>query len=213
MSTTPFSAFLINVRPYCPNVPETVAFNAVANATIEFLRESLWLQADFEGIAVPPYVSEIEMPTAPDVEVAQFLSVAFNNFKLRTSTESELSQIYGLDWRQQTGLPMFYISSNDQVLRLVPTPDNNAVGYLYVTAALKPVRSAVDVDSSVFDRWLEEIACGARARLHEMAGQSFTDFRLAQACAARFRTGIARARAERSASAVGELKVIPRRFY
>lgn len=210
-----FASYLPWIQPYCPDVPDVIATDAVRNAAIEFCRESLWLQEELAAITVVADQNDYTLtPTADNVEIVQVRFVSFNGFPLRAASEQVLDSLYGLDWRQQTGQPVFYTDVYDQTLRLVPMPDDNVTGVVNPTAAVMPLRTAVDADPNLFNRWLEEICFGARARLHEMAGQGFTNFRAAQACAARFKAGIARARADRNSSETGgDLRVVPRRFY
>ncbi|MGZ5183603.1 MAG: hypothetical protein ACXWCO_00725 [Caldimonas sp.] len=201
MNTVSFSAFLNQVMPSCPDVPEDVAIDAIRNATIELLEQSHWLLytlAPMTGIAG---VSSYPIDIPDETDLIRINTLTYDNLPMFAKSEDELRAIYPyFDWTQITGLPRYYLRDPDDNTSIIicPTPQLTEANALTGRAAIKPTRSAKTVDMSVYERWLMPIAAGAKAKLMRIPAQSFTNGVLSAANELEFRRGISEAKIERN---------------
>lgn len=195
---TPFANFLPEVMPYCQNVPEIIAINAVRNAAIEFCEKSHWLLHQNDAISAIGGMANYALSPPTATRVIRIQEVWFEDRPLAAKAQEELRDMYLLDWRERTGAPAFYTQMDDCEIRLVPLPEEASVDAIKAIAAIAPTRTSVGVEDCLFERWMEIIAIGARARLYETPGQPYTDPAAWQNAAARFRAGINAAKADRN---------------
>lgn len=59
-----------------------------------------------------------------------------------------------------------------------------------MVASFKPAVEATELPATLYENWSRELAAGARAALHAMPGQSFTDVAAAQVENAEFAMGV-----------------------
>lgn len=130
-----------------------------------------------KGIAVYLNDSPLE-PLSPDD-----LDTEFNNTEYAWS---------GANWRTDLNLPTRFYFQNDDTIALVLAP--NATGALRVNAALKPTRASTSFPDWVYQRYVETIAHGAKARLMLIPTKPYSDPKLGEWHRAQFNDGIAEAK-------------------
>lgn len=198
MSTTAYDAFLPEVMPYLHGCPEVLALNAIRNAVIEFCEQSHWYLYTSPDIDV--YTDEVEytvlLPT--DTRLALLQEAWFEDRPMEFKTPEEMGSMYQRDWRVISSAPRYITFLDPDVLQIVPSPQEDSAGGLRVIAAIAPTRSSTGADTSLFERWLEPIASGARWRLNDMPGQPFSDPAQAAKNRALFMYGISKAKIERN---------------
>jgi hypothetical protein len=176
MSTVSYENFLPEVMQFVRDVPEIVAVNAIRNATIEFCEKTLFLQQAFDGITTVAGVNQYELDPDGDYKVVDIMEIWNGDQFLIPKPIEELTRIYRTsNWQNLTGNPYYFFRPSPSILQLVPTPQITQAGYLKIRAAVAPTRASTTVDSDVYERWLEIIAAGAKARLYATPNQPYYD--------------------------------------
>ena len=93
-----------------------------------------------------------------------------------------------------TGNPYYYFRTTSQVVTLVPKPSTTEAAKLKFRIAIAPSRASTTITSELFERFLEQIAYGARARLYNTPGQPYYDPKTAEIYLKRFNDAIAEVR-------------------
>lgn len=213
MATTLFTSFLPEVLPYVHDCPQIVALIAIRNAAIEFCERTGYWQVDLAAIDVVADIGTYTMVTPTDTRIVEELGVWYSSILLPPKSNDELTRLYrGMDWRVLVGAPAFYTSSMAAELRLVPAPVAALTGGISIRATLAPTRAAAGVDSMIYEKQLDTIARGARARLLSMPGQPAYDPVQASAQRTGFLAGCndARIRANKAATRTSVSIEIPR---
>lgn len=191
MSTTPYDSFLVEVLPYMRDVPEIVAIQAVRNAVIEFCEKTQCLQEDLTTLST--FTGDSTYDIAPDTgyTTSEVMSVWLGDQYLVPKSVEDLTRVYrGQNWQDMIGRPYYYFREDPTTLRLVPKPALNDVYQLTVRIAMVPTRASTAVDISIYDRYLEIISFGARARLAATPNQPYYDPAGAGVYLSRFNAGI-----------------------
>lgn len=215
--TTEWSQFLPEVLPHCQDAPETIAINAIRNATIQLLEESHWLITTAPCLTGAANIATYPVLLEPDTEIVRIQQGFYDNMPLYPKSDDELRAMYPtFDWRAISGNPRWLLRDPDDSssILLVPCPQVTESMALSVVCAIRPTRTAAGVATSVYEKWLEEIAHGAIARLMTMPGQSFTNKQLALYHSAMFRSGIGSAKIDRNRNLERTSRVMrPPRFF
>jgi hypothetical protein len=193
--------FLPEVLPFVQNCPELTASNAVKNACIEFCERSLWWLFEHDPIVTTALGSRYALVPPDGTLCARVMDAWHNDTSLSPRSDDQLRSLFGPDWRNATGSPRYITHITPDIVMVVPTPQEDAAdGTLSLIIALRPTRESAGVDSIIYDRWLETVAAGARARLYDVAGQPFSDPTAAIKSRLAFNRGIAEAARDRARS-------------
>lgn len=200
MSTyVPYTNFFPWVAPFFPGIPDPLLTDAIRNACIEFCEKSGWLLYTPTPQQVTANENEydltLDLPT--DTTVARVKSAWVYGLTIEPKDEEDLRRMYNLDWRTQTGNPAYFTQYEPTTLIIVPVPTLTVPAGLQMTLVLRPTRTSTTVDGDLFERWLETVAYGARARLHGVPGQQYESPQMADRLTQMFRAGVNRATAER----------------
>jgi len=194
--TTRYEEFLTEVMPYVRECPEIVAVNALRNAMIEFCDKSMLWQYEVDPIDVVAGTTEYTLALPPGTGIARIMDLFHNGHRLQPRSETELASLYVDDWRSQQGEPCYYTQRWPNVVILCPAPSTSILSGLDLIVALRPTRAGIAVDDFLFERWAEEIAFGARARIMAISGQPYTDQVQASYYRAQFESAIGKAKIE-----------------
>lgn len=101
----------------------------------------------------------------------------------------ELDRRFGrTDWREAVGVPAYYTFMKPGTLILTPTPDNEM--FVAVTLTCSVNRMTETVPEVFFTDYLDTVVNGALARIYRIAGQTYTNVRLADECQAKYEAGL-----------------------
>ena len=167
--------FLPEVLPYVRDCPEIAAINAIRNAAIEFCAESLIWRYEADGISLEDGVAEYAIGYPLQSEVVTIVAANLGTKPLMPRNEEELAQILGADWRTKEGPVQYVMHDDPNLVRVAWVPDQNYTDQLKLIVALQPSRTATTLPKFLLDRWVEEIAMGAKARLHDTPAQPYYD--------------------------------------
>jgi hypothetical protein len=196
----PYTQFLPDVLPYVNGCADLVAVAAIASAVIEFCERTNWLLYEPAGINLTGQTAEyvLSLPTGGAYEVSQIMYLAYDGYELKGLPMEQIAETYGFDWRQVSGIPSCYTQIVNSSVIIAPWPIVAEPDAVTSIASLRPVRSATTVDASLYEKWFEIIAFGARARLHDTPNQPYYNERAAAKFRAYFQTGISRAKMARN---------------
>lgn len=178
---TPLDAFLPEIRPYAPGVPDQVAFKHLRNAAIEFCeRTKLWKWEDDYDM---PATDCEQVITPSNSTVMDFEKVIFDGNDLRPVATVDLDRL-SPGWRTEapTGMPQYITQIEQNTLRIVPA----LAGHLYLCLRLKPSKDADELPDFLDIEYREVLSWGALSRILMVPGQSYTSPDMAQFYAQRF---------------------------
>lgn len=195
MSTVSYDVFLPEVIQYVRDVPEIVAIQAVRNASIQFCEETRVLQTELDPMTAVATVSAYQMIPCKNHKVVDIMEAWYGDQLLIPKAVEELTRIYRTsNWNDLDGNPYYYFRNRTQEITLVPTPKTTVQAQIKLRVALAPTRAATVVDDELYERYLEYIAIGARARLYDTPNQPYYDPKSAQLYLKRFNDGMAEVR-------------------
>ena len=125
-------------------------------------------------------ISEISkydlVPNDGTYKIADVVEVWYGDSFLVPKSIEQLTQIYrSTNWNTLGGNPYYYFRPSSQEIQLVPYPQVTETGKIRIRAALTPSRSSTGVRQEIYERFLEDIAYGARARLYNTPNQPYYD--------------------------------------
>jgi hypothetical protein len=179
MSEVTYDNFLIEVMPYVRDVPEVVAIQAIRNACIQFCQETRYIQDNLDSMSGISGISKYDLePNDGTYKIADVVEVWYGDSFLVPKSIEQLTQIYrSTNWNTLGGNPYYYFRPSSQEIQLVPYPQVTEAGKIRIRAALTPSRASTGVKEEIYERFLEDIAYGARARLYNTPNQPYYDLK------------------------------------
>lgn len=212
--STRYESFLTEVLPYVPDCPEIVAVNAIRNACIEFCDKSLYWLYNHDPVTTIDNVATYELELPDFTASVAVLDAWHDNLPLVPVGEDTIKKVYPLNWPTLMGAPKYLTQQNPNEVILVPYPQTGIAQGLNMIMAIKPTRDSVDIDDSIYENWAEGIGFGARARIHALPNQSFSDPVAAAKYDALFRIEIGKATVTRNRGLSRAVqRVRPPRFF
>jgi len=198
MSEVTYDNFLVEVMPYVKDVPEVVALQAIRNACIEFCQETRYIQEHLDYMAGIAGIGLYDLaPNTGTYKIADIIEAWYGDQFLVPRAIEQLTQIYRTtDWNTLQGNPYYYYRPSSQEVRLVPSPKVTEANKIRILAALKPSRASTGVREEIYERFLEDIAYGARARLYNTPNQPYYDLKTSLEYMKRFNDVIADVRTQ-----------------
>jgi hypothetical protein len=177
MSTVSYEAFLPEVMPFVRDCPEIVAVQAIRNAIIEFCEETHYLQENLDPMPGQKNVGLYQLDANDsNYKVVEIMQAYYGDQLLIPKAQEELNQIYRTsNWEDLSGNPYYYFRTRSDEMRLVTKPILTEQNKLKVKAAIAPKRSSTVVTDELYERFLEQVAMGARARLYNTPNQPYYD--------------------------------------
>lgn len=202
------------ILPDVQGCPLSILNNALINTLIDFCRSSqVWKSES-------PYSSvEAEEPRyrfSPN-DGERVVSIDYATYKDRelakTSAHTMDSNIS--EWRVQTGTtPTSYYIDAPDMIRLIPTPSEDADEVLKLFVTLCPTRAATEVPDWLYEDWASTIAHGTLAKLHAMSNKTWANPGISGWHERKYRNGVSMARSKNLKSYLTISKEIqPRSFF
>jgi hypothetical protein len=198
MSEVSYDLFLPEVMQFVKDVPEVVALNAIRNASIEFCQETRYIQQHLDPMTGVANIGTYDLEANEGTyKIADIIECWYGDQFLVPKSIEQLTQIYRTtNWNTLDGNPYYYYRPSSQEIRLVPYPQLTEANKILVLAALKPSRVSTTVREEIFERFLEDIAYGARARLYNTPNQPYYDLKTSMEYLKRFNDVIADVRTQ-----------------
>jgi hypothetical protein len=177
MTAVSYEVFLPEVMPYVQDVPEVVAVQAIRNSCIEFCEKTHYIQESLDPITGIKNIGNYDLDANDsNYKVVEIMQAYYGDQLLIPKSQEELNQIYRTsNWEDLSGNPYYYFRPRAGEVRLVTKPIITEANKLKVKAAIAPKRSSTTVDEELFERFLEYISFGARARLYNTPNQPYYD--------------------------------------
>lgn len=188
MAVSKWSAFFPYVAPDVFECPEITLEIAIRDAASEFCRRTFVWQEDLDSITTIKGMAVYDIEPPSNALVEHVIEAICDGRRLTSVKQRDLPT--NKDTFQ--GKPSAYSLLFGDQIRLYPAPDEK--GAVYLSVALIPSSRAVGIDNTVFERYKEIIAHGAKHRLMSVPNKSWTNPALAQYHLTQFMRGIGEAR-------------------
>ncbi len=169
----PLTSFLPRLLPNVMGCSEPLALQALLDSAIDFCDQSLAVVQTLDPVTLPAGVGSFELDTPNQTVVAQVLNVWFDGYLVAPQPQFQATDLAGAD-----GTPRYYYGQElDEVYNItfLPAPDTTVQNGTLVRAALKPTRTATQVPSVLFERYLDAVVAGAQAILHAVQDQPYSN--------------------------------------
>jgi hypothetical protein len=178
MSEVAYDLFLPEVMQFVKDVPEVVAVNAIRNSCIEFCQETLYIQENLDPMAGISGIGVYDLEPDGNYKIADIIEAWYGDVFLIPRAIEQLTRIYRTtNWNTLAGNPYYYFRPSSQEVHLVPYPQVTEANKIKLRVALTPSRSSTTVREEIYERFLEDIAYGARARLYNTPNQPYYDLK------------------------------------
>lgn len=174
MASTDYTDYLPEILPKVKGCPEQVAVNAVRNALIELCRRAPVWRYEHDPLSSMANEGVYDFEPPPGAEVVQVLQAWYDGVPLTPATEDELHVVYA-DFRTVDGTPKYYTQDDETAVILVPRPSAAVVDAIKMVVQLKPTIASTSADSRLYNRYREQVAHGALARLYDMDGETWAN--------------------------------------
>lgn len=175
MTTVSYEGFYPYIQPSVPSCPDPSMLIAVRNSCIDFCEQTLFLQSVIDSQLLVTNQANYDLGLSSNEELAHVIALYVNAIKLTKKAPAELDDLYRyMDWSTFSGQPIYYTQMIPDEIILVPYPDNVMTYTLTGRIARRPTESSTTCDSLLLERFNEEIAQGALARIHMQPDQPHT---------------------------------------
>jgi hypothetical protein len=194
--TVPYEQFLPEVLQFVPDVADIIAVNAIRNSCIEFCERTRYLQIDIPYIQLVAGKASYPIVTPEGTKFVLPEVSYYNDVLLIPKSSDELAGIYRMaDWRKVNANPAYITRLIMPEIVVVPYPVTVlSTDYLRCRISIAPTRDSTEVDSEIYEQFLEIISFGARSRLYGTPKQAYYDRGAADQYYRMFKYGISEAR-------------------
>lgn len=188
MATVNWSAFYPYVAPEVYECPEITMEMAVRDAAAEFCRRSFVWQENLDQITTIKNIADYDLDVPTGTIVEHVLEAICDGKELVGVKLRDLPP----NRDTFVGKPAAYSMLFGDQVKIYPIPDTK--GTMRLLVALTPSNASTGIDSTIFERYKEVIAHGAKYRLMNVPSKSWTNPALAQYHLTQFMRGIGEAR-------------------
>lgn len=200
MTAKLFNTLYDEVLPELSGVPQPLALNAIRNAAIEFCERSrVWTEdaAAMDSVATQAVYNFVSPVT--DTDVIGVMQAFYNGSEIFPKTSAQMAALLSdvgttyvsaIPWKDQTGVPKYYLIERPDQFTLAPFPDESIVSAIKMKVILKPTRAATGMEQWIFDKYFMQIAAGTKARLCAMPGKPWSSPDLVSYYGSIFESGI-----------------------
>jgi hypothetical protein len=178
--------FLLDV-PRCSSI---LAEDTARDACMEFFRLSRAHRIDHPPISSAAGQAPYAWAPGGDLKVVRAEEVWYDKVKLSPIMPADLSAIYTY-WPDEEGTPLYYLQESEETLILVPKPTEALTDAILSKVSVRPSLTSTGIDDTLFDKYVEQIVYGIKARLFAMREEYWHDITLAMHFKQRFESAIA----------------------
>jgi hypothetical protein len=183
----PITLFYSRLMPWVVGCPEPIAAQALVDAAIRFCEETsvVTYTCQPQDAVADEGLYRLAVPALQSIVVTQ--KVWYGTTLLTPVPSTDVSNVLAAvgavgDTEVATGEPSCFFESSPGVIKVYPVPATLATNMISAKVATRPSRSATSLDDVLYEDWADAIVAGARARLHAMPNQFFSnDAKAAQA--------------------------------
>lgn len=194
------NSFMSRILPHVAGCPDITAQEALLDTAIDFCEKTLIVQQTLDTIDTVVDTIEYELTAPRHQAVVLPVAVWFKTTLLEPVPVQAIRnvQAYTNTGEPMEGPPRQYFWTAANTIGLYPIPDAAETAALVVRAALKPTRSATQLEDVLYEDWIDTLAHGTLARLHMMKDQPWASADRALLHGREYRAGTQRARIEQS---------------
>lgn len=178
VSQKAWSDWYNDVLPDVPGCPELIAANAIKLAAIEFCERSFVYLVDHAPIDATDGTGEYDWAPDGSAKVVRPETVWYDKKELTPVTRDQLADMHAY-WPDWEGTPLYFVQEQLEKLIVVPKPDADLSDGIRAKVSIRPSQSAGGIHAFIWEKYLEPIASGAKARLFAMKRKPWTDGALA----------------------------------
>lgn len=167
-----YSSLVKEILPYVSMCPDTLVESNLRSATIEFCERSKAYIHDMDPFNTVSGVYEYDFDVPVGTEVHQILLMTHDGRDMDPISPRSLELNYP-DWRDRTGNPHVYLQKSPSLFCIVPVP--SGAKQVIASVALKPTRTASNIDTTFSNSYRDGIIYGTLHRLLRMPSREWTD--------------------------------------
>lgn len=167
-------AFLADVLPICPGVPDYLVEQHTRSALIQFCKETRAFRRELDPLQTIAGIYEYDIEVPVYTTVHEIESIVHEGEDLVPRTIKQVEQIT-LKWREERGTPQVYIRKPNNLVWLVPVPDTTATNAIIMNVSLKPTQDAQSFEDELYDEYHEPILNLILSRLLRIPKKDWTD--------------------------------------
>ena len=187
------SAFRTRIAPRVPGCSDALIDQAVLDACIDFCDRTLVVKRMLDSFLTKPLQTIYDLDGANQQTVARVMRVWVDSTEITPLDEDGIGNPFGfissVPGQTNTGaMPRFFNETDPGSVGFYPRPDRAYT--INMRVALKPTRTATQVEDQLFENWVEVVMDGAFARLFAMPAQEFSSPTTSRDHSLKFEIGI-----------------------
>jgi hypothetical protein len=156
---------------------QPLAKNAIRNAAIEFCDRTWVYRVEMGPLAAEANVPDYTLEPPSNTAVVKVHRLWYDKREIFPKTPEELAALFA-HWPSAVGTPLYFTHRSPDVLLLVPMPEASLQDAITGELAIKPTRASTGISADIHEKYLEDIAYGAKARLFAMSRKPWSDKQL-----------------------------------
>ena len=188
MNVVPIKKFSPYIVPLAENCPEFLMEQAVT-ATVADICKATGCLTTRTCFVTKKDESEYDLDLNRGLNAELVRSVYCGGVQVESARLDELDRRFGLeDWRPASGVPRYYTFLKPARIIFCPAPAEEM--FVTVTVTCSVNRDTQTVPDFFLNDYLDVVVNGALARIYRVAGQTYTNVRLADECQKKYEDGL-----------------------
>jgi hypothetical protein len=184
-----YESLLPEILPMVPGCPDTLIENNIRAAVVELCDKASVYQAELDPVTTVSGLFEYDLEPPSGTSVRKILWATHQGKDLEPTTTTLLEQRLP-KWREDSGLPEYFIQQNSATFILAPIPSVTVVGSTIIRAVLRPTHTSTACDNDVMNDYRDTIINGALFRLLRIPNKDWSDMRGAAVYGELFSRGV-----------------------
>lgn len=203
MTTLAFTSLYDEVLSELVGITQPMALNSIRNSAIEFCeRSKVWTEDIVPMDSVAAQTPYTFVSPVTDTDVIGVKQAWYNGIEIFPKTAAQLGDLLSdvgstfvsaIPWKNQTGVPKYYLIERPDQFRLAPYPDAVLAAAIEMNVILRPTRSATGMEKWVLDKYFMQIAAGCKSKLCAMPNKPWSSPELVSYYTAIYEAGISTA--------------------
>ena len=184
-----YEALLPEILPMVPGCPDTLIENNIRAAVVELCERASVYQAELDPVTTISNLFEYDLEAPSGTSVRKILWVTHQGKDLEPTTTTLLEQRLP-KWREDSGVPEYFIQQSSATFILAPIPSATVVGSTIIRAVLRPTHTSTACDNDVMNDYRDTIINGALFRLLRIPNKDWSDLQGASVYGQLFNQGV-----------------------
>ena len=172
-----------------PGCPDTLIENNIRAAVVELCDKASVYQAELDPVTTVSGLFEYDLEPPSGTSVRKILWATHQGKDLEPTTTTLLEQRLP-KWREDSGVPEYFIQQNSATFILAPIPSVTIVGSTIVRAVLRPTHTSTSCDNDVMNDYRDTIINGALFLLLRIPNKDWSDMKGAAVYGELFSRGV-----------------------